>query len=257
MDGLLHVSEYGKGADTPLVCLHGFAGEGGSWLALQAAFEHRLRSLAFDLPGHGKSIAHEGLPYEGMADAVLHTLNARGEQRFHLIAHSMGAGVATTLAAMVPQRIASLTLVCPGGFGGEINVRLIRHFARETEAHELQTIIEQFFGPDAHVPRLAGSYLAGQRKTPAVTASLARIAEHLIEGTHQKPAPKAALADLDCPVRVLWGAQDKVLSPAALDDLPPNVAVHRFPHAGHMVHHEAARDLVRIMRLQLGLGDGH
>ena len=64
--------------------------------------------VALDLPGHGRS-AHlpPGADYAfvGAVNAVLDVADALGWERFALLGHSMGAGIASLVAAACPQRI--------------------------------------------------------------------------------------------------------------------------------------------------------
>lgn len=251
MSGPLHMVERGTGTATPLVLVHGFGGSAASWLAVQTALSGTRRVIAFDLPGHGKSRAHPANTYEGMAEAVCETLDSLDIGRFHLCAHSMGGAVSTTLALNDPARIASLTLIAPGGFGGLVNEKLMRRFASAVTADELQEIISAFFSATSLVPRHIGAHLASERTDPAVPQRLDALLSAMLQGQHQRAVGKERLAELSCPVRVLWGEQDEVQSSHTIAHLPPTVAVHRFPQAGHMVHVEAAREVAQILRWQM------
>jgi len=248
---LLHVVEQGNGTSTPLILLHGFGGDAGSWLSVQTALAGTRRVLALDLPGHGRSRAHPANDYAGMAQAVLATLDHLAITRFHLAAHSMGGAVASVLALAHQERIASLTPVCPGGFGGLVNERLMRRFASATTADELQEVVSAFFAASSLVPRHVGAHLAIERADPAVNERLGALLTAMIDGPHQVPAGKERLGELTCPVRVIWGDQDEVQSAHTIAGLPPLVGVHRFAAAGHMVHVEAAREIAQILRFQL------
>ena len=247
----LHVVIRGEGEATPLILLHGFGGEAASWLAVQTALTGRRKVLAFDLPGHGQSRDHPANSYDDMAQAVIEQLTNFSISRFHLAAHSMGGAVATTLALQHPDQIASLTLLCPGGFGGLVNEALIHRFARATDAVELQTLLASFFGKTSMVPRHVGQHLAAARTDPAVAKRLTELLNAMIDGPHQIPVDKQRLGDLPCSVRVLWGEQDQVQSAHTIADLPPYIALHRFAAAGHMLHVEAAREVAHILRLQM------
>lgn len=251
MTGPLHVVERGQGAGEPLVLVHGFGGSAASWLAVQTALSGTRRVIAVDLPGHGKSRTHPAITYEGMAEAVVQTLDTLGIGRFHLCAHSMGGAVSTTLALAYPDRVASLTLIAPGGFGGLVNEKLMRRFANAVTADELQEIISAFFSATSLVPRHIGAHLASERADPAVPQRLDALLSAMLDGQHQRAVGKERLAELSCPVRILWGEQDEVQSDHTIANLPPVVAVHRFPHAGHMVHVEAAREVAHILRWQM------
>lgn len=70
------------------------------------------RIIAPDLPGFGFSTRNiENYGFEPHARYLTQFLNQLGVQRAHLVAYSMGGGVAIHLAAEKPERVASLTLV--------------------------------------------------------------------------------------------------------------------------------------------------
>ena len=125
----LYVAERGAGPKT-VVLLHGFGGCHDIWREVTATLAPGIRTLAYDLPGHGLSLDFPGSgPAKTAARAVLADLAARGIARVHVAGHSMGGAVATLMALAEPETIASLTLLAPGGFGPEINGPLLRRYA--------------------------------------------------------------------------------------------------------------------------------
>ncbi len=252
---ILPHSDRGTDDGAPIVFLHGFAGDRDTWLAQTIALEPRARTIAFDLPGHGAAVDWPEIGHAGVAaDAVIGSLGAMGIGRFHLVGHSMGGATATIVATKLVAReaVASLTLLAPGGFGHEINHRLIRRFAVATEAHELHVLLEQFFGYERPVHRQVAERMAEIRRDPRVTAALARVAEAILDGERQKTFDLARLADLPHPVRLVWGDQDRVLPTRQTRKVPGVVAVHVFAGVGHMPHHEVPRDVVRVIQEATG-----
>ena len=96
-----------------LLALHG-------WLDNAASFEPLFAELAafdlvaLDLPGHGASshrVDGYDYVYVDWLHDVLDALDALGWKRAHLLGHSMGATIASTLAAAAPERVAKLALI--------------------------------------------------------------------------------------------------------------------------------------------------
>jgi pimeloyl-ACP methyl ester carboxylesterase/membrane protein DedA with SNARE-associated domain len=99
--------ESGKGP--PAVYLHGSPGSGRDARFLADHLAVHYRFLAPDLPGFGASTRR--VPDYGIdahARYVLAFLDALEIERTHLIAHSMGSGVAWEMARLAPDRVASI-----------------------------------------------------------------------------------------------------------------------------------------------------
>lgn len=90
-----------------VLALHGWLDNAASFVPLAAHLEG-IDLVVPDLPGHGRS-AHlpRGADYSFAASvhAVLDIADALGWERFALLGHSMGAGIASLVAASSPQRI--------------------------------------------------------------------------------------------------------------------------------------------------------
>ncbi|MGN6514132.1 MAG: alpha/beta fold hydrolase [Lysobacteraceae bacterium] len=117
----------GPGAPRVLA-LHGWLDNAASFVPL-AAHLPGIELVAPDIPGHGRS-AH--LPPGGdysFANAVHATLDiadALGWDRFTLLGHSMGAGIASLVAAACPQRIERFVAIEALGALAEAPERTVR-----------------------------------------------------------------------------------------------------------------------------------
>jgi pimeloyl-ACP methyl ester carboxylesterase/membrane protein DedA with SNARE-associated domain len=103
--------------DAPtMVLLHGSPGNGDSFRAMVDALRGQFRLIVPDLPGFGAS--ERSLPdysFEAHAFAVRDLLDELQIPHAHLVAFSMGGGVALHLADAEPERVASLTLMAAIG----------------------------------------------------------------------------------------------------------------------------------------------
>lgn len=104
---------WGPETGLPVLALHG-------WLDNAASFDHlapllpELRLIALDLPGHGLSNHRPpGVHYHfiDFIPDVIAAAEQLGWQRFALLGHSLGAGIASFVAAVIPQRISHLALI--------------------------------------------------------------------------------------------------------------------------------------------------
>lgn len=111
--GRIHGLRQGEPGQPRVLALHGWLDNAASFVPL-AAHLPGLDLVAVDLPGHGRS-AHlpPGADYSfaGALHSVLDIADALGWERFALLGHSMGAGIASLLAAACPQRVARLVAI--------------------------------------------------------------------------------------------------------------------------------------------------
>ncbi len=104
---------WGRPGNTPVLALHG-------WLDNAASFDLIAPQLpdcqivAVDLPGHGRS-SHRPDRWRMHIWDDVHELRAivdeLGWERFALIGHSRGAGIATLFAGTFPERVCALGLI--------------------------------------------------------------------------------------------------------------------------------------------------
>ncbi len=100
-----------EGSGTPLLLIHGLAGDHTAWLPQIAEFKSRHRVIAIDNPGGGKSSAvSEPTSMQEMAEDVLRLLDALGVESAHVVGRSMGGAIAQRMALTAPERVRSLVL---------------------------------------------------------------------------------------------------------------------------------------------------
>jgi haloalkane dehalogenase len=106
------VREEGEGE--PVVCLHGVPASCFLYRKVIRELANRgLRGLAFDLPGLGLAERPPDFDYSwsGLGRFCVAAVDALGLERFDLVVHDMGGPVGFELAAALPDRIVSLTLL--------------------------------------------------------------------------------------------------------------------------------------------------
>jgi pimeloyl-ACP methyl ester carboxylesterase len=239
-------TDEGQGPD-PVVLLHGFGGWHGVWATVASGLGGRV--LAYDLPGHGRSLEFPGAgPAKLAASAILADLAGRGVEAAHLTGHSMGGAIAVLMAIASPDRVLSLTLLSPGGFGEDINGPLLRRFAAARSPAELAACLAGMSGPASRIDGPALARLAAMRARPGQTEKLVGIAEAITRGNRQGVIGKAALDLLPMPVAVLWGRNDPVLPFGQTANLPDRFRLHPIDGAGHMLIEEAPEPVTRTIR---------
>ena len=106
------VREQGEGE--AVLCMHGVPASCFLYRKVIAELAARgLRGVAFDLPGTGLAAKPEQFDYTwtGLGRFSIAAVDALGLERFHLVVHDIGGPVGFELAAAMPDRIRSVTLL--------------------------------------------------------------------------------------------------------------------------------------------------
>lgn len=241
--------EPGEDAATPIVFLHGFDGRAEIWASFQDALSsRRRRTVAFDLPGHGRSRDFAGFgPPKVAARAVLAELDARGIRKAHVVGHSMGGAIAALICLFAPERVASLTLLAPGGFGKEIGAERIRR-VMDAEGVEAIGLALAGMGAPGWVPDSDTVAAIAAGRDPACRKAMRTIFEHLFASGEQGVLPLDAIAATGRPVHVIWGSEDQITPTAQAEDVPPVFTVTPLAGVGHMLMLEAPEACLKVIR---------
>jgi pyruvate dehydrogenase E2 component (dihydrolipoamide acetyltransferase) len=236
----------GSAPGDPVVLVHGYGGDKNSWLFVQQPLSETHTVHALDLPGHGASSKDVGDgSLDVLADTVLGFLDVVGADRAHLVGHSLGGAVVAAVAARAPNRVASLTLLAPAGFGPDADTEYLRGFADASSRRELRPLVGRLFADESLVTRQLVDDLLKYKRLDGVSEALHALLGTLLDGDRQALDTPALLAGLDVPVTIVWGSADRILP------VPEGVKLERV-NAGHMLHMEAAQDVLRHLQSALG-----
>jgi pyruvate dehydrogenase E2 component (dihydrolipoamide acetyltransferase) len=228
-------------SDDPYVLVHGFGGDKNSWLFVQQPLAESHTVHALDLLGHGASSKDVGDgSLDTLASTVLGFLDEVGVQRAHLVGHSLGGAVVAAVAARAPDRVASLTLLAPAGFTAEADAEYLRGFAAAGSRRELKPLLGRLFADSSQVTRQLVDDLLRYKRLDGVSEALNTLLGTLLDGDRQAIDTPALLANVTVPVTVVWGSADRILP------VPDGVKLSRV-EAGHMLHMEAANDVLRLL----------
>jgi pimeloyl-ACP methyl ester carboxylesterase len=207
------------------VCLHGFMDTSRTWELVLPALERHHDVRALTLPGHAGG---PPLPAEiddaTLADAVERAMDDAGFETAHLVGNSLGGFVALQLAAR--GRAGTVVALAPAGGwaqGDESWHELLAwqssmHEAARAAAPHAEAILSTPEGRRRatrymteryeHIPaELLAHQLLGVAACPAAS----RLVEHALGSSWELDASR-----VDCPVRIIWGTEDKLLPwPAA------------------------------------------
>ncbi|RIK92125.1 MAG: acetoin dehydrogenase dihydrolipoyllysine-residue acetyltransferase subunit [Proteobacteria bacterium] len=229
----------GEGEATVLL-LHGFGGDLGNWMFVQPKLAEHVRTIALDLPGHGGSDKDlSGIAsLSDLADLVLRAMDGMGLANAHVVGHSMGGLIAALMAERQPQRILSLTLVSPAGFGSPVSTSFLDAFVLARKRSEVALAAAQLFSDPTLVSRDMIDALLRYKRLDGAAEALSTLAE-LLKNTPTAQG-LAAIADFSRPVTLVWGAADSIVPLSPAQSLPVIREVIVLDSAAHMAHLEAA-----------------
>jgi pimeloyl-ACP methyl ester carboxylesterase len=148
IEGLrVHYKSIGSGR-TAVVLVHCWACDLQVWRAQVAALDGRVRVIAVDLPGHGRSdkpVRAYSMPF--FARAVNAVFESAGVERGVLVGHSMGVPIVREFARLFPNRTDALVavdgwLVWPG-----LDSAAVERQVKLFEGPELSRSLEQMIAP--------------------------------------------------------------------------------------------------------------
>jgi pimeloyl-ACP methyl ester carboxylesterase len=206
------------GSGPPLVCLHGFIDTWRTWELVLPALARHHDVLAPTLAGHagGPPIPGE-ITDDTLADAVETAMDAAGFELAHIVGNSLSGYVALQLAAR--GRAQTVVALAPaGGWDDDSYLDLL----------DLQaSIVEQAKRIAPYADAVVATPEGRRRATALITTNFEHIPPELL--AHQVRGVAAgedagrmlaygrqAAWTLDaekitCPVRVVWGTDDKLL----------------------------------------------
>ena len=235
-----------QGQGLSVVCLHSNASTSVQWRALSELLADRMRVVAVDSYGAGKSPDWPGqraLQLQDEAELVAAVLPPAPEP-FHLVGHSYGAAVALKLALMQPDRVRSMVLYEPTLFSliadddplnspAEGIWRAASDAAdaidRGDTAAAARRFIDYWMGP--------GTWAAMPAARQAVVAPSMRPVRSWRDVAMRRDFGPDALATLKLPVLLMWGEQSPASALAVVDVLRralPQVQAAPQAGLGHM-----------------------
>ncbi|MDH3690257.1 MAG: acetoin dehydrogenase dihydrolipoyllysine-residue acetyltransferase subunit [Gammaproteobacteria bacterium] len=238
----------GEDAGASVVLVHGFGGDLNNWLFNQPVLAERRATLSLDLPGHGgssKSLTAGDV--SSLAQAVHEFLDELDIKTLHLVGHSLGGAVTANLALNLPGRVQSLTLICSGGLGPDINMDYINGFIGANRRKELKPVLQMLFADPKLVRRELIDDVLKFKRLDGVETALTTIAEAAFAHGKQAAQLQDELRKLTMPMQVIWGKEDQILPVAHARNLGQTAPSHILEGAGHMVHMEKASEVNRLI----------
>ena len=267
--GDLQLHSYvGGNGGSPIVLVHGLGDEADTWRRLFPTLAEERTTVAFDLPGFGRSDKpRRYYTLAFFARTLQQLLAALGVKKATLVGHSLGAAIVQRLTIAHPELVERLVLIdgclpftqrlpaaplwaflTPGI--GELGYTSLRRSQDEAYAtlrpfyRDLDALSEEdrTFLRDRVWARVWSN---GQRRGFLSAFRWLNIDSYLRAATFRKQ-----IAQLATPTDIIWGGHD-LLQPATiakeLATIVPDGRLHILPDAGHNAHQECPDEIARII----------
>ncbi|NHC34530.1 alpha/beta fold hydrolase [Scytonema millei] len=134
-------------SSTPILFLHGWGISSEPYQEVLELIAEQHAVIAPDLPSFARSSYHKLISdYNSYAQFIVSFLEALNLPQVHLVGHSLGGGIAITLATLIPDRVKSLVLLDSTGIPSvaipEIVPRRAIEMTAQISIHKLKL---QFF----------------------------------------------------------------------------------------------------------------
>ncbi|HFD40490.1 MAG TPA: alpha/beta fold hydrolase [Anaerolineae bacterium] len=233
IDGsLVHYETFGRGK--PIVLIHGWLGSWRYWVPVMDELAGDFRTYALDLWGFGDSYkGKETYDIDAYVDLIIAFMDELGIFRAPLVGHTLGAAIATILAARQPARVSKVMAVCLPLTANGINRKLLTA------------------GPNDALARL---FWHRQKPYPEVEMSVPKMAKNAIALSVQAVARldmRDMLDAVDAPLLTVYGAKDHVIPPDQARELERDHYAARaivLPRAQHFPMLDQTAKFTRLLR---------
>ncbi|MDZ4671572.1 MAG: 2-succinyl-6-hydroxy-2,4-cyclohexadiene-1-carboxylate synthase [Phototrophicales bacterium] len=258
-DILYTVHEWGIGE--PLLILHGFTGDGGSFCTRLPHLARHYRLIAPDLLGHGASDSpSDRTPYR-MESATAHLfalLDRMGITSCAVLGYSMGGRLALGFSVYHPTRVTALILESSSAGLATPSERQARIISDEVLANRILTggitnFVDEWEAlPLWHTQSPAIKHDLRESRLKNNPLGLANSLRGM--GTGAQPYFGDNLEELPMPVLLITGEQDEKFTQIAhsLAQKIPHATHTTLPHAGHAGHLDAPEAYQTAIKTFLG-----
>ncbi len=273
----------GPAEHEPVLCLHGYLDNAASFLPLMQQLSAHpsllidKRFIALEWAGHGQS-QHRSLDAHYHFFDYVHDLACLFSQNnwpaINIVAHSMGAMIASAFAAAFPEKVKSLTLIDSLGFicapAQDVSKQLRQGILSR---NKIVKVSREFTEQTAIKARLNASDLQERHAKLIVKRALNRVESKAVEddttNSHQalfswRSDPRLRtispyrltlsqgqqlLKDIKCPVKLIYGDKGMHRVKAGLEDFATCLANLSLTElqGGHHIHMEQSEQTVLLL----------
>ncbi len=247
----IHVLTAGNGM--PVVLIHGFMGMAYDWRFNVQELGKHFSAFALDLPGFGYSDKPLNFDYtsNGYVDFIVHFLNAHRIERAVLAGNSMGGQIALMTCLKYPEKVTAMVLIDSGGYPQSVEFLPFKLLKLPVIGDISMALMNRTL---VKIILNRGIYFDGSFATDEVinnyhrvygTVNARKMPPIIMRNIMKDEAHVALnLGKIKCPTLIIWGAEDKVISPSRAEMFRKDISnssLLMVPRAGHMPQIEKSK----------------
>jgi len=233
-----------QGSGPPVLLIHGIAASLHDWSSLVPALVgNGFRACALDLLGHGESAKPDDPQVYSTHSLVEHfsiwVENLNLDSPAYLVGHSLGGYISLAYTLANPEKIRGIVLIDPFYSPRQLSplLRLVRR--RPTIGEKViritpDWVIEMVLGWD---PIRKENFRETERQR--IANDYKRASPHIVYITRSVPDLSPSLSRISQPTLVIWGDEDRTLSPSSFHRMVralPDARARIMRGSGHQPH---------------------
>lgn len=215
-----------QGSGPAVLCFHGMIGSSFLYRKVLAELAVRgMRGIAFDLPGFGLADRPSAYDYSwtGLGKFAVAAVDGLCLDKFHLVVHDIGGPVGFELAAAVPDRVQSLTMlnttVDVTGFKSPWTMEPFRHrglgelWMKSLNRPTFRFLMRlQGIGDHSSVSKAELNAYLALVKGPDNGRAFLQIMRSSERTPGKQARYRAAVGNVPYPVQAIWAADDPTMT---------------------------------------------
>jgi pimeloyl-ACP methyl ester carboxylesterase len=174
---------------------------------------------------------------------LLALLDQHRVERVVAIGNSLGGQLAVNLALREPGRVTGLVLT---GSSGLYERNLTSKIQRRPQRDWVRSRVREIFYDEAHVTESQVTEVMSLLYDRQKALDILLLAKSIRNDSLRDLLPR-----VDCPVSLIWGAEDKITPPDTAHEfhsLLPNSELHFIPRCGHAAMMEQTEEFSRLVK---------
>jgi 2-succinyl-6-hydroxy-2,4-cyclohexadiene-1-carboxylate synthase len=249
---LERISVETSGKKPQLLFIHGFLGTGGDWDRVRGKLDAGYQSGTIDLDQWAPSDEYS---LEFIAEQIAQSLD-ESDSGTIIVAYSMGARIALSLALRFPKNIKALVLESPSAGIENAEQRVARakkdaELAQAIRSDGLESFLARWYSIPLFDSLRSYPLLLKSLKERILFTQEDEQAAYMLEKLSPGLAPNywPELSRIKIPSLLIAGSLDSKFSDSAqkMSELMPNASVSIIPGSGHNIHLEKPDDFLETI----------